>query len=231
MNAVPAGVLHVVATPIGHLKDISLRALETLKSVDLVACEDTRHTAILLKEYGIHAQTVSYHSHSSPFKAERLSQTLKDGKNIALVSDAGLPGISDPGTALVQAALAASIPVNVVPGASASLMALVLSGFPTDRFIFEGFLPMKPGPRRKRLELLQGEERTAIVYESPHRVLKLLGEIETVLGNIPLSVSRELTKHFEETRRAPAGELKAHFTKQAPRGEFVVVIPPKRCRE
>jgi len=224
------GTLYIVATPIGHLKDISLRAIETLKSADLIACEDTRHAAILLNAHEIHTPTTSYHSYTSRAKANRILEQLREGKQIALISDAGLPGISDPGTALIQEALEANLPVTVIPGASASLLGLILSGFPTDRFVFEGFLPVKPGARRKRLVALQQEARTTVLYESPHRLLKLFWEIEEVFGDIQLSVSRELTKHFEETRRARVSALRAHFTAHPPKGEFVVVLPPQRLR-
>ena len=226
-----AGTLSVVATPIGNLQDITLRAIETLTSADLIACEDTRHAGILLKAHGIATPTTSYHSYSSLGKHDRLIETLRSGKHVALISDAGLPGISDPGGALIRDAVEAGVSVSVIPGASASLVGLVLSGFPTDRFVFEGFLPVKPGARRTRLETLKEEARTVVLYESPHRMLKMLGEIEAVFGDIPVSVSRELTKHFEETRRGPASALKAHFTAHPPKGEFVVVLPPKRLRD
>jgi len=224
------GILSVVATPIGNLRDISLRAIETLKAADLIACEDTRHASILLKAHGIATPTTSYHSYTGAAKAERLIQQLREGKRIALISDAGMPGISDPGTSLIHDAIDAGVPVTVIPGASAALTALVLSGFPTDRFVFEGFLPVKSGARRKRLEALKEEPRTAIMYEGPHRLGKLLEEIEEVFGDIPLSISRELTKMFEETRREPVSRLRSHFSQHPPRGEFVVVLPPKRSR-
>ncbi len=225
-----AGALHVVATPIGHLRDITLRAIETLKAADLIACEDTRHASILLKAHGISTPTTSYHNYSGPAKTDRIMARLRDGASVALISDAGSPGISDPGFALIREALTIGAPVHVVPGASAALTALVLSGFPTDRFVFEGFLPVKPGARRTRLEALKDEERTAILYESPHRMLRLLGDLENVLGNVPVSVSRELTKLFEETRREPVSEARKHFEAHPPKGEFVVVLPPQRLR-
>jgi len=226
-----SGALSVVATPIGNLQDISLRAIEALKAADLIACEDTRHSAILLKAHGIATPTTSYHSYTTRGKAGRLVEQLREGKRIALISDAGLPGISDPGTSLVGQAIDAGVPVEVIPGPTAALMALVLSGFPTDRFVFEAFLPVKPGARRAKLEALREEPRTVVLYESPHRLLKLLGEIEEVFGDIPLSVSRELTKRFEETRRERTSRLRAHFTQHPPKGEFVLVLPPKRLRD
>ena len=225
-----SGVLYIVATPIGNLKDFTLRAIETLKAVDLIACEDTRHAGILLKAHGIQTPTTSYHSYTTHAKTNRLLEQLQEGKHIALISDAGMPGISDPGTAIIQHALRAGIQVEIIPGASASLVGLVLSGFSTDRFVFEGFLPVKPGARRKRLETLKEEPRTVVLYEAPHRLLKILGDIHDVLGDIELSVSRELTKVFEETRRDRVSRLRAHFTQRQPKGEFVVVLPPKRLR-
>lgn len=225
------GILYVVATPIGNLQDITLRAIETLKSVDVIACEDTRHAGILLKAHGISTPTTSYHSYSTAGKHDRIIDALRGGKRIALISDAGLPGISDPGGTLIRDAVEAGVDVTVIPGASASLVGLVLSGFPTDRFVFEGFLPVKPGARRTRLESMKDESRTVVLYESPHRMLNALSEIEAVFGDIPVSVSRELTKHFEETRRGRVGELRAHFMQHAPRGEFVIVLPPKRLRD
>ena len=226
-----SGMLYVVATPIGNLQDITLRAIETLRSVDLIACEDTRHASILLKAHGITTRTTSYHSYSSRAKSEHILDELRQGKGVALISDAGLPGISDPGSALIRGAIEAHVPVTVIPGASASLVGLVLSGFPTDRFVFEGFLPVKPGARRTKLEMLHDEPRTVILYESPHRIIKLLGEIQAAFGDIPIAVSRELTKHFEETRRERVSEARAHFTHHPPKGEFVIVLPPKRDRD
>ena len=224
------GTLYVVATPIGNLKDISLRAIETLKSVDLIACEDTRHASILLQTYQVTTPVTSYHSYSSRGKQQRLIEQLRGGRQIALISDAGLPGISDPGAALIQDAIEASVTVTVIPGASASLAALVLSGLPTNRFVFEGFLPVKPGARRKRLEALTAEPRTVILYESPHRLAKTLADVEAVFGDVAMSCSRELTKHFEETRRESVSRLREHFTQHPPRGEFVLVLPPQRLR-
>ena len=225
-----AGALFVVATPIGNLRDMTLRAIDVLKSADLIACEDTRHSAILLRAHGITTPTTSYHSYTSEGKARRLVDQLREGKQIALITDAGSPGISDPGASLVQEVIEAGVRVEVIPGATASLAGLVLSGFPTDRFVFEGFLPIKPGARRNRLETLKAETRTVILYESPHRLLKTLQAIEEVFGDIKISVSRELTKQFEETRREPVSALRAHFTQHPPRGEFVLVLPPHRLR-
>jgi len=225
-----SGTLIVVATPIGNLQDITLRAIEALKAADVIACEDTRRAAILLKAHGIRTPTTSYHRYSGLGKEDALLERLRQGARVALVSDAGSPGISDPGASLIGRTIEVGIPVTVIPGASAALVALTLSGFPTDRFAFEGFLPVKPGARRKRLEALAGEERTVILYEAPHRLLRVLAEMEEVFGDIPLSCSRELTKRFEETRRQRVSELRRSFSGQAPRGEFVLVLPPKRLR-
>lgn len=224
------GQLSVVATPIGNLKDISLRAIDVLKTADQIACEDTRHAGILLRAHGIETPRTSFHSYSKPSAKKRLIEAMVRGTHVALISDAGLPGISDPGANLIQSAIEAGILVTVIPGASASLTALVTSGFPTNRFVFEGFLPIKPGARRNRLAVLKEEPRTVILYESPHRLLKMLEAIEAVYGDVMLSCSRELTKRFEETRRERVSTLRAHFKKQAPRGEFVLVIPPQRMR-
>ena len=219
-----------MATPIGNLKDITLRAIEALKAAHLIACEDTRHASVLLRAYDIRTPTTSYHSYSGASKQRHILDALQEGRQVALISDAGLPGISDPGWSLIRDAIDAGVPVEVIPGASASLAGLVLSGFPTDRFVFEGFLPVKTGARRARLERLREEPRTVVLYESPHRLLKTLADIEAVFGDVPLSVSRELTKQFEETRREPVSRLRAHFSERTPRGEFVVVIPPQRMR-
>lgn len=224
------GTLVLVATPIGNLQDISLRAIDALRQADLIACEDTRHSATLLRAHGIARPTTSYHGYSPADKGVRLLDEVAAGKRVAVISDAGLPGISDPGAALVRDAIARQLPVEVIPGASASLMALVLSGLPTGRFTFEGFLPVKPGPRRRRLEALRDGGRTAVVYESPHRLLKALDDIEAVYGDIGMACCRELTKQFEETRREPVSRLREHFAQTPPRGEFVLVLPPLRVR-
>ncbi|MBI4341741.1 MAG: 16S rRNA (cytidine(1402)-2'-O)-methyltransferase [Candidatus Omnitrophica bacterium] len=225
-----SGALYVVATPIGNLQDITLRAIETLKAADLIACEDTRHASILLNAHGIAAPTTSYHSYSSRRKHRRILEALQEGRRVALIADAGLPGISDPGSALIRDAIEAGASVTVIPGASASLVGLVLSGFPTDRFVFEGFLPVKPGARRTRLETLRDEPRAVVLYESPHRLLRALDDIEAAFGDIPMSISRELTKRFEETRRGRISALRGHFTHHPPKGEFVIVLPPQRLR-
>ena len=218
------GTLYVVATPIGNLKDITLRAIETLKSVDLIACEDTRQTAKLLTRYDIRKPTVSVHEHNERTRTPRLIEKLCAGQSVALVCDGGTPLISDPGWWLVHQAIEARIPVQWIPGPTALIGALVLSGLPMDRFAFEGFLPAKAGARRKRLGALRGESRTVVIYESPHRLLKTLRDMHEILGDIDVSVTRELTKKFEEVHRGRASELVAHFTQHPPRGEFVVTL-------
>lgn len=219
-----AGTLFVVATPIGNLKDITLRALETLKDVDVIACEDTRKTVILLDRYGIKKPLLSYYSHNEARRTEELIRELSGGKNIALVSDAGTPGISDPGHVIIKAAIERGILVDAIPGPSAIISALVVSGKPTAKFIFEGFLSNKSSQRRKRLSELKNEERTVVIYESPHRILKLLRDIAEVLGDKEVVCVRELTKKFQEVTRAKASVILEHYTRKAPKGEFVVVI-------
>lgn len=217
-------MLFIVATPIGNLKDITLRALETLKSADLIAAEDTRHTGALLKHYDIHSPLTSYFEHNEQTKARYLLGLLREGKNIALVSDAGTPGISDPGYRLIRLALDNGVSVTVVPGPCAAIAALSLSGLPNDRFCFEGFLPPKTGARRKRLSALKEEGRTVIFYESPHRLVKSLTDIAEVLDDPEVVVARELTKKFEEVKSGRAAELAAAFTANPPRGEFVLLV-------
>jgi len=218
------GTLYLVATPIGNLRDIAQRALEVLKAVDVIACEDTRQTGKLLSHYGIRKPMVVLHDHNERQRTPQLLQRLCAGESVALVADGGTPLISDPGWRLVHDAIAAQIPVTWIPGATALIGALVLSGLPTERFMFEGFLPAKRGARRRRLESLKDEERTVVLYESPHRFLKTLREIREVLGDIKLACARELTKMFEEVRRGSVSELIAHFEQHAPRGEFVIVL-------
>lgn len=218
------GKLFIIATPIGNLKDITFRAVETLKTVGLIACEDTRHTKKLLSHYGINTPTTSYFEYNKIQKGEYLLKLLKEGRDIALVSDSGTPGISDPGFNIIRLAIENSIPVTVIPGPSAIIAGLVLSGMPTDSFVFKGFLSQKPGKRRKELEILSQERRTIILYESPHRLLKVLKDILDVMGDRDISIMRELTKVFEETLRLNVSESIAYFTKNPPRGEFVITI-------
>jgi 16S rRNA (cytidine1402-2'-O)-methyltransferase len=222
---VEPGTLYVVATPIGNLEDITLRALRLLGSVDIIAAEDTRHTRKLLTHHGISRPLLSFHAHNEQRQAPHLLALLQEGRSIALVTDAGTPGISDPGYSLLQALVQHAIPVVPVPGASAVIAALSVAGLPTDRFIFEGFLPSKSGRRRQRLEALRDEPRTAVLYESPYRLVRLLQDIVTCLGpERRVVVTRELTKHFEEVQRGTAAALCAMFQARSVRGECTVLI-------
>lgn len=217
-------MLYIVSTPIGNLGDISYRAVEVLKTVDLIAAEDTRHTRILIQHYDINTPTSSYYEHNKFSKGKELLKQLQGGKAIALVTDAGTPGISDPGFYLIRLARENDIEVTVIPGATALIAALSLSGLPCDRFIFEGFLPVKAGARKKKLESLKGEDRTVIFYESVHRIEKALVDISEVLDNPYIVVARELTKKFEEVVKGPTGQVIEHFKKKKPKGEFVILI-------
>jgi len=218
------GTLYIVATPIGNLADISFRAVETLKGVDLIACEDTRHSKVLLDHYGIKKPLVSYFDFSEKKRAPELLEKIKAGQKVALISDAGMPGIADPGYRLISGAIKEGIKVEVIPGASAIISALVLSGLPTDRFIFEGFFPVKSGQKKNKLLSLKDERRTVIFYESPHRFLKTLEAIRDALGDIEIVVVRELTKKFEEVVRDRVNAVSAHFSGKKVRGEFVILF-------
>ena len=216
--------LYLIPTPVGNMEDITLRALRLLREVDLVLAEDTRTTSILLHHYDIHTPLESHHKFNEHQKVDSVVRRIVDGENVALVSDAGTPGISDPGFLLARACVAAGIEVECLPGATAFVPALVDSGLPCDRFCFEGFLPQKKG-RQTRLAALADEERTMIFYESPFRVVKTLQQLAEVLGgNRAASVSREISKKFEETQHGTLAELVAHFTEHAPKGEFVIVV-------
>ena len=218
--------LYLVGTPIGNLEDISLRALRILKEVQLIACEDTRQTSKLLNHYGIQTRTISYHEHNELTRSAELIMHIEQGQSIALVTDAGMPGVSDPGFRLVSLAIRHKIPVVPVPGATAFLSALVASGLPTDSFVFQGFLPVKLGHRRKVLEAIKNEVRTQIFYEAPHRLLGTLEDIVDVLGaHRHVVVAREVTKIYEEFVRATAAEVLADFTKRDEvRGEITLLI-------
>jgi 16S rRNA (cytidine1402-2'-O)-methyltransferase len=216
-------MLYIVSTPIGNLKDITLRAIETLKSVALIAAEDTRHTKILLDHYEIRTPLTSYFEHNEDKKTAQLIAQLKEGKDVALVTDAGTPGISDPGYPLIRAAIAEGIEVTTIPGPTAMIAALNLSGLPAHSFVFEGFLPVKSGARRKKLEELKQIGRTVIVYESPHRVAKTLLDMEEVLDDPEVVCARELTKKFEEVKKQKASAWREYFEKNAPRGEYVLL--------
>jgi 16S rRNA (cytidine1402-2'-O)-methyltransferase len=217
------GALYVVATPIGNLEDISRRAAAILEGVDCVAAEDTRTSGVLLAHLGIKKPMVSYHSYNERRRVTDLVDRLRHGETIAVVTDAGTPSISDPAFALVRAAVDAGVRVIPIPGASAVLAALVASGLPTDRFVFEGFLPLKKG-RATRLRLLKDEARTIVVYEAPHRVERTLQDLATALGDRQAVLARELTKKFEEIRRGSLSDLLEGVRRKAPRGEIVLVI-------
>jgi 16S rRNA (cytidine1402-2'-O)-methyltransferase len=218
------GRLYVVATPIGNLEDITLRALRVLREVELVATEDTRRTRILLEHYQLNKPLTSLYEHNESRKAPALIGRLQAGSSIALVSDAGTPLISDPGYRLVQLALAHGITVVPIPGPSALIAALVVAGLPTDRFIFEGFLPKKPGRRRRRLQALRDAPHTLIFYESPRRVHDVLGEMQALWGDRRVVVARELTKKFEEVLRGHITEVQALLGAHPPLGEVTLVV-------
>lgn len=217
-------MLYIVATPIGNLGDITLRGLEVLRKVDLIACEDTRHTQILLSHYGIKTPTTSFFQHNRIIKGEYLLRLLQEGKDIALVSDAGMPGILDPGYNIINLAIDNQIGVTVIPGAAAFVNALVLSGKPAHKFIFEGFLPPRQGARINRLKELMKSKYTVILYESCHRILATLEDIHNLKPDKEIVVARELTKKFEEIKRGSALGILEELKKQKPRGEFVIVI-------
>jgi 16S rRNA (cytidine1402-2'-O)-methyltransferase len=218
------GTLYLVATPIGNLDDITLRAIKVLGEVDLIACEDTRHTRKLLTHYGINARTISYHEHNERERAADLVKRLNAGSSVAVVSDAGTPGISDPGFRLVQSAIENQIRVVPVPGASALVNALIASGLPTDEFFFGGFLPSRSGARRTRLKALESIPATLIFYEAPHRLGGALRDAAEILGHRQAVVARELTKLHEEIARGSLLELAERYASEKVRGETVLVI-------
>lgn len=218
------GKLYLVPTPIGNLEDMTFRAVRVLKEADVILAEDTRTSAPLLKHFGINQKVYAHHQHNEHQSSSEIVKFLKEGKKVALISDAGTPAISDPGFYLVREALKNGQKVECLPGATAFVPALVNSGFPTDRFCFEGFLPLKKG-RQTRYKTLAGEERTIILYESPHRLLKTLDEMaEFFGGDRQIAVSRELTKMFEETVRGTVSEVKAYFETHPVKGEFVICV-------
>ena len=218
-------MLYLVPTPVGNLEDITLRALRILKEVDLIACEDTRTSGVLLAHFGIETSRTSYHDHNESQKAPQLVEKMKAGQNIALISDAGSPGISDPGFYLVRECMKHDIRVEALPGPTAFVPALAASALPSERFTFEGFLPVKKG-RQTRLDELREEKRTMVFYESPHRLVKTLAQFEAVFGeDRPAAVARELTKKFEEVRRGTVRQLRSYFGDQSKiRGEIVIVL-------
>lgn len=223
----PPGI-YLVATPIGNLEDISFRQKRVLESCDLVACEDTRRTGLLLSRLSIKKPLLSCHEHNERERAEEISERAKNGERIAVVSDAGTPGISDPAYRVVCAAAEKEIPVVPIPGPSAAIAALVASGLPTDRFVYEGFLPQKGERRWRRVEELLEEERTVILYESPHRVARLAEEIAKRAPGRPLVLARELTKLHEEILRGEATSLAQRLKGRSVKGECVLLIGPKR---
>jgi 16S rRNA (cytidine1402-2'-O)-methyltransferase len=225
------GALYVISTPIGNMEDISLRSLQLLKSVDIIAAEDTRHTKLLLTKHGIPTILTSYHDHNKEEKTPVLVQRLKEGQTVGLVCDAGTPGISDPGFYLIRSCIQQGVPVIPVPGPTAALAALVVSGLPTDTFLFMGFLPKKHAARRKRLALFKDAPATLILYESPYRMEKTLQDCLDVLGNRQAIIARELTKVFEEVLRGSLQELLDHLQAKPCRGEITLIIEGQRSEK
>jgi 16S rRNA (cytidine1402-2'-O)-methyltransferase len=230
-NGVKTGTLYLCATPIGNLEDITMRVLRIMREVDLIAAEDTRHTQKLLNHFEIHTPTTSYFEHNKREKGLQLVEQMLQGKNIALVSDAGMPGVSDPGEDLVKLCISAQVPIVPVPGPSAVLSALVISGMATDRFIFYGFIPRENKLRDHFLTEMKRQTATIICYESPHRIVKTLQLLQSNLGNRAAAAARELTKRFEEVVRGTLADLVEHFTKHQPRGEFTIVISGATAEE
>ena len=217
-------MLYVVATPIGNLADITLRALEVLKSVDVIAAEDTRHSGNLLKHFEIRKPLVSYHEHNEAMRAAELVERLAVGEKVALITDAGMPGLSDPGARLIRKCIERGLAYTIVPGVSAILTALVGSGLAADSFCFRGFLPVKSGQRERELRAAADRAETTIFFESPYRILKTLAACAELMPDRQLCVARELTKKFEEFRRGTATELVAHYEGRPPKGEITLVI-------
>ncbi len=225
------GVLYIVSTPIGNREDITLRGLRILKEVDLIAAEDTRHTGLLLRHFGIQTPLSSYFEGNELKKRELILSRLKQGDRVALVSDAGTPGISDPGFRLIQLAIENQIPVIPIPGPSALITALSVSGLPTDAFLFKGFLPHKSAKRRGLLEQLEEARETLIFYESPHRIIETLKDISDILGNREIVLARELTKMYEEVLRGRVSEIQSQITGKKIKGEITLVISGKTRKE
>jgi len=228
-NSSAGGCLYLVATPIGNLEDITLRALRILKEADKIACEDTRHTQKLLTHYDIHKPLVSYHEHNELTRAPELVLAMEQGAKIALVSDAGMPLVSDPGHRLVTLCLRHHIPVVPIPGPAALLAALSASGLPNEEFLFVGFLPARSGERRRALERLRIEDRTMIFYEAPHRVADCVADAREVLGNRNACIAREITKVHEEFRRGKLSELSSSLDERPARGEITLLIGPEEA--
>jgi 16S rRNA (cytidine1402-2'-O)-methyltransferase len=217
-------MLYVVSTPIGNLGDITLRALEVLKSVDVIAAEDTRHSGMLLKHFEIKKPLLSYHEHNEAMRAAQLVERLATGEDIALITDAGTPALSDPGARLIRECIKCRLPFTIIPGPSSILTALVGSGFSTEKFCFRGFLPVKSGRRERELLAAVNREETTIFFESPYRLTKTLAACIDIMPNRQLCVARELTKKFEEFRRGTARELLSHYESHPPKGEIVLLI-------
>ena len=217
-------MLYVIATPIGNLGDITLRALDVLKSADLIAAEDTRHSGILLKHCGISKPFISFHEHNEAMRTAQLAERLTAGETVALITDAGMPGISDPGLRLIRECIKRNLPFTVLPGPSAILTALVGSGFSTEKFFFGGFLPPKSGGRERVLRTAAAREETSVFFESPHRLLKTRTAAQEIMPERQICVARELTKKFEEFRHGIANDLLAHYNARPPKGEIVLLV-------
>src|SRR5215469_2111854 len=217
-------MLYVVSTPIGNLGDITLRGLEVLKSVDVVAAEDTRHSGLLLKHFGIKKSFVSYHEHNEAARTAELVGRLARGENVALITDAGTPALSDPGMRLIRECINRELPFTIIPGSSAILIALLGSGFSTDKFSFRGFLPLKSGQRERELRTAAESEETTLFFESPYRLLKTLQACGSIMPERRLCIARELTKKFEEFRRGTAAELLAYYETHQVKGEIVLIV-------
>jgi 16S rRNA (cytidine1402-2'-O)-methyltransferase len=220
-------MLYIVGTPIGNLSDITQRALEVLKSADVIAAEDTRHSGNLLRHFGIQKPLISYHEHNEAMRSEELATRVAAGEKVALITDAGMPSLSDPGARLIRKCIERELPFTVTPGPSAIPTALVGSGFSTDQFCFRGFLPVKSGQRERELRSAAGREETSVYFESPHRLTKTLAACTTIMPERQLCVARELTKKFEEFRRGTATELLSHYQSRPPKGEITLVISGK----
>jgi len=217
-------MLYVVATPIGNLGDITLRALEVLKSVDVIAAEDTRHSGMLLKHFELKKPFLSYHEHNEAMRTTQLIERLAAGEGVALITDAGTPGLSDPGARLIRECIKRNLPFTIIPGPSSILAALIGSGFSTERFYFGGFLPVKRGQRERELRAAVDRQETTVFFESPYRLIKTLAACIDIMADRRLCVARELTKKFEEFRRGSASELLAHYETHSPKGEIVLVV-------
>ena len=217
-------MLYVVATPIGNLGDITLRALDVLRDADLIAAEDTRHSGLLLKHFNIHKPLISYHEHNEAMRTAQLIERLRDGEKLALITDAGTPGLSDPGARLIRECIKRELPFTIVPGPSSILAALIGSGFSIEKFCFRGFLPVKSGQRERELRASAEREETTVFFESPYRLAKTLAASIEILQDRELCIARELTKKFEEFRRGTATQLHAYFQAHPPKGEILLLV-------